>query len=50
LQAITAGKHDIEDDHIELFGVDPEECVFAGMRDDGLIAFTFEPSSMLWRL
>jgi hypothetical protein len=42
LQAIATGQHDIEENDIELFCVDPEECVFAGMRDHGLVAFIFE--------
>src|SRR5262245_44823836 len=42
LKTIATGQHDIENNDIELLCVDAEECVFAGVSDDGLVAFVFE--------
>src|SRR5205823_14145900 len=42
LKAVAAGKHDIQEDDVELLGGDAEECVLAGMRDNGFVPFVLE--------
>ena len=42
LKSIAAGQHDIENDDVELFGVDAEECVLTGLRQDRLVAFVLD--------
>src|SRR5215467_9544836 len=42
LKAVAAWEHDVQKNQIEFFSVDPEECIFAGMREDSFVALARE--------
>ena len=42
LQPVAAWQHNIQHNDIELFCVDPEEGILAGVRYDSLVPFVFE--------